>query len=70
LIGEKVEHPVVVNEMHALCVKAYEVCAVFAVLLAFARFDAKQVSIGAIDAFSQRDAGFGNRDATFAADGE
>jgi hypothetical protein len=68
LIREQIKYLIPVDEMDALGVQAYKMSAVLAIVASFAGFNAEQVRIRAIDAFSQRNTDFGHRNAAGTAD--
>jgi hypothetical protein len=51
-----------IDEMNSLGVQPNKMSAVLTILVPNARFDAEQVRVGAVDAFSQGHADFGNDD--------
>ena len=67
-VGEQVKNLVVVYQLDALGMQAYKVCTVFSIRTSIAIFDAEQICIGAIDAFTERNTDLGNCDMTCIAD--
>jgi hypothetical protein len=59
-VWENVKNLILLDEMHPLCVQANEVSAIFAILTAYAGFNAEKVRVCAIGAFSQRNTNFRN----------
>ena len=59
-----------VDQMHSLGMQSNEVCAVLAILIALAGFNAEQVGVGAVRTFTQRYTDFGDGDVAGTANGE
>jgi hypothetical protein len=62
--GEKLENLILVHEVKTLRVKTYKMGTILAAVATEALIDAKQVRVGAIGAFSQRNADLGDNDFT------
>jgi hypothetical protein len=70
LVGKEVKNAIIIDEMNPFGMKPDKVSAVFATVTALTGFDAKQVGISTIDAFSQRNTDFGYSNIALVADGE